>query len=55
MKIGIDQIVEIEGHHSEVEVSMDKIIGEDHNMSIIIEMTLQGQFQRYAKLQRSKF
>ena len=36
----IDQIVEIEGHHSEVEVSMDRIIGENHDMSILIEMTL---------------
>ena len=32
--------MEIEGHHSEVEVSTDRIIGEDHNMSILIEMTL---------------
>ena len=28
--------MEIEGHHTEVEVSMDKIIGVDHNMSIIM-------------------
>ena len=40
IKLDIDQIVEKEGHHSEVEVSMDRIIGEDHNMSIHIEMTL---------------
>ena len=40
IKIDIDQIVEIEGHHSEVEVSMGRIIGEDHNMSISMEMTL---------------
>ena len=33
IKINIDQIVEIEGHHSEVEVSMDRIIRENHNMS----------------------
>ena len=32
--------MEIEGHYSEVEVSMDKIIGEDQVTSIIIEMTL---------------
>ena len=38
IKIDIDLIVEIEGHHSEVEVSTDRIIGEDHNMSILIEM-----------------
>ena len=41
IKIGIDQIAETEGHHSEVEVSMDRIIEEDHIMSIIIEMTLE--------------
>ena len=40
IKVDIDQIVEIEGHHSEVEVSVDRIIGEDHIMSILIEMTL---------------
>ena len=40
IKIDIDQIMEIEGH-SEVEVSMDRIIGEDHITSIIIEMTLE--------------
>ena len=38
IKIDIDQIAEIEGHHSEVEVSMDKIIGEDHIILIIIEI-----------------
>ena len=27
VKIGIDQIVEIKGHHSEVEVNMGRIIG----------------------------
>ena len=27
------------GHHSEVEVSTDRIIGEDHDVSIIMEMT----------------
>ena len=30
IKIDIDQIVEIEGHHTEVEASMDKII--EHTM-----------------------
>ena len=39
-KTDIDQRAEIEGLHSEVEVSMDRIIGEDHVMSIIIEMNL---------------
>ena len=32
--------MEIEWHHSEVEVSMDRIIGEEHNMSILTEITL---------------
>ena len=32
--------MEIEGHHLEVEVSTDRIIGEDCDMSVIIEMTL---------------
>ena len=31
--------MEIKGHHSEVEFSTDRIIGEDHSMPIIIEMT----------------
>ena len=38
-KVDIDWIVEI-GQHSEVEVNMERIIGEDHNMSILIDMTL---------------
>ena len=38
-KIDTGQIIEIEGRHLEVEVNMDKIVGEDHIMSIIIEMT----------------
>ena len=33
INIAIGQIVEIEGHHTEVEVSMDKVIEEDHIMS----------------------
>ena len=32
--------MEIEGLHSEVEVIMDRSIGEYHNISIIIEMTI---------------
>ena len=55
IKIDIDQIAEIEGHHSEVEVCMDKIIEEDHMMSMIIEMTLEETILETAKLQRSKF
>ena len=40
IKIDIYQIVEVEGHHSEVEVNMGRIIKEDHSMSILIEMNL---------------
>ena len=41
IKIDVDQTAEIEGHHTEVEVSMDKIIKKDCAISIIIEMTLE--------------
>ena len=44
IKKDIDQIVEVEGLHSEVEVNIDKVIGEDSDMSIIIEMTIEKQF-----------
>ena len=40
IKIGIDQIAEIEGHHSEVEVRMNRIVGKDSDTSIILEMTI---------------
>ena len=40
IRIGIDEIVRIGEHHSEVEVSMDRIIGEGHNTLIPIEMIL---------------
>ena len=40
IKIDIDLIVKTEGHHSEVEVSTDRIIGEDHNLSVLREITL---------------
>ena len=36
----MDQIVEIGEYHLEVELSMDRIIKEGHNMSTIIEKTL---------------
>ena len=39
-----------EGHHSEVEVSMDRIIGEDHVMSIIIEMSLEETILEKCKI-----
>ena len=38
--IDIEWIAEIEGHHSDVEVSTDRIIGEDYDISILIEMNL---------------
>ena len=41
IKIDIDQIAETEGHHIEVEVSMDNVIEEDHVMSVTIEMTIE--------------
>ena len=40
IKIGINEIVEIEGYHSEIEVNMDRIIGEDYSMLIHKDMTL---------------
>ena len=40
IRIDTDQIVEIEECHLEVKLIMDKIIEEDCNMLIIIEMTL---------------
>ena len=40
IRIDIDQIVEIGEHHLQVELSMDRILGEGCNMLIIIEMTL---------------
>ena len=40
-KIDIGQTVEIEEHHTEVEVSMDNITEEDHIMVITIETILE--------------
>ena len=50
IKVGIDWIVEIEGHHSEVEISMDRIIEEDHNMSVLLEMTLEQTISEKCKI-----
>ena len=50
IKIDTDQIVETEGHHTEEEVSMDKIIEEDHIMSIIIEMTIEETILEICKI-----
>ena len=41
IRIDIDLIVEIEGHHIEVEVSMDKIIEDDSIMSETMEMIIE--------------
>ena len=40
IRIDIDQIVEIGELHAEIEVSMDRIIEEGHNLLISIEMIL---------------
>ena len=48
--IDIDQIVEIEGHHSEVDVRMNRNIGEDHNLSIVIEMTLREKILKKCEI-----
>ena len=40
IRIDSDEIVEIGEHHSEVEVSTDRVIEEGCNMLILIEMTL---------------
>ena len=50
IKIDRDQIVEIEGHHSEVEDSMDRGIGKEHIMLIIIEMTLEETILEKCKI-----
>ena len=48
IKIAIDQIAET------VEVNMDRVIGEDHFMSIIIEMTLEETILEKCKLAEVK-
>ena len=40
IKLGTDQIVDIGECHTEVELSMDRIIEEGHNMITIIKVTL---------------
>ena len=54
IKIDTDWIAEIEGHHSEVEVNTHRIIGEDHIMSIIIEMTLEETMLEKCKITKVK-
>ena len=50
IKIGTDQIVEIEECHLEVELSMDRIIVEGSNMLTIIEMTLGEEILEKCKI-----
>ena len=54
IKIDIDQIVEIEGLHSEVDVSMGRIIGEDHSVSIIIQMAVGETILEKCKITEDK-
>ena len=54
IRISIGQIVEIGEHHLEVEVSMDRIIEECHNMLILIEMTLGEQILEECKIKEVK-
>ena len=54
IKIDIDSIAEIEGQHSEEEVSIDKIIEVDHVMLIIIEITLRRDNFRETKNYRDQ-
>ena len=54
IKLGRDQLVEIEGQHSEVEVSMYRIIEEDYIMSIIMEMTLEKTILQKHKITKVK-
>ena len=48
--IDTDQIVEIRGCHLEVELSMDRIIEEGHNMLTIIEMTFGKEMLEECKI-----
>ena len=50
IKIDIGQIVEIEEHQTEVEVSMDRIIEEDHIILITIEMILKEIISEICKI-----
>ena len=49
-KIDIDQIVETEEHHTEIEVSMDRIIEEDCIMLITMEMITEEIISEIHKL-----
>ena len=50
IKIDIDQIVEIGECHLQVELSMDRIIEEGHNMLTIIEVTLEEEILEECKI-----
>ena len=50
IKIDIDQIVQIEEHQIEVKVSMDKVIEEDHIMTITIEMNIEEAILEICKI-----
>ena len=49
-----DSLVEIEGHHSKVEVNMDRIKRKDHVMSISIEMTVEETILEIGKITKVK-
>ena len=55
VKVDIGQIAEIEGHHAEVDVSMDKVVEEDCIMSITIEMTIEETISEICKIIEVKF
>ena len=50
IKINIDQIVEIERPHSEVEISTNRTIGVYNNISILIEIALGESISEKSKI-----
>ena len=55
INIDIHQIAETEEEHTEVEASMDRIIEENHVMSIIIEMTIEETILEIHNIKEVKF
>ena len=55
IRIDIDQIVKIEGHHIKVEVSIDKVIKEDCIILIHIEMIIEEITLEICKIIESNF
>ena len=53
-RVDADQIVVIERHYIEADVSMDKVIEEDHFMPITIEMTIEETISEISKNYRGK-